>query len=177
MAEMKSSYFLRGLPGHPSHPPLTGATIGAYTFATVAAVASKAGLAEHGFARGWWLALLVGLITSAFTVTTGVLDWLTISRGSELWKTATTHALAMVTATIFFVIAVLLGHSGYGAGAVKTLPMILTVVGFSALSAGGWLGGAITYVHGMRVLNLVDEPSTRAVSPVPHEEKVEAAES
>jgi uncharacterized membrane protein len=177
MAEMKSSYLFRGLPGHPLHPPLTGATIGAYTFATVAALASKAGLAEHGFARGWWLALLVGLITSAFTVATGVLDWRTISRGSELWKTATTHALAMATATVFFVLAILFGHSGYGPGAVKTGPLILTIVGFIALSAGGWLGGAITYVHGMRVLNLVDEPAARAVSPIPHEEKAEAAES
>ena len=44
----------------------------------------------------------------------------------------------------------------------------------SALSAGGWLGGAITYVHGMRVLSLPDEPAARAASPVPHEEKVKA---
>jgi hypothetical protein len=29
----------------------------------------------------------------------------------------------------------------------------------------------------MRVLNLVEEPAQRAVAPVPHEEKVEAAES
>jgi hypothetical protein len=42
------------------------------------------------------------------------------------------------------------------------------------LTVGGWLGGAITYVHGMRVLSLPDEPATRAASPVPHEEKVEA---
>lgn len=177
MAEVKPSYLFRGLPGHPLHPPLTGATIGAYTFATVAAVASKAGAAEHGFARAWWLALLVGLISSAFTVTTGLLDWLTISRGSELWKTATTHALAMVTATVFFVLAIALGHSGYHVGAVRTGAFILTIVGFVALSAGGWFGGAITYVYGMRVLNLVEEPAERAVSPLPHDEKVDPAKS
>jgi uncharacterized membrane protein len=177
MAEMKPSYFLRGLPGHPLHPPLTDATIGAYTFATIAAVASTAGVAEDGFATGWWLALVVGLITSALTVVTGVLDWLTITWGSELWKTATTHALAMVTATIFFVLAIVVGHGGYVRGEVTTGALILTLVGFVALTTGGWLGGAITYVHGMRVLSLVDEPAVRAASPVPHEEKVEAAES
>ena len=48
---------LRGFPGHPSHSPLTDATIGAYTFAAVAAVLSKLGVAEHGFAQAWWLAL------------------------------------------------------------------------------------------------------------------------
>ena len=177
MAAMKPSYLFRGLPGHPLHPPLTGATIGAYTFATVAGVASKTGVAEHGFARAWWLALVFGLITSAFTVATGLLDWLTIGRGSELWKTATTHALVMVTATGLFVLAIIFGHSGYHAGAVKTGAFILSIVGFVALSAGGWLGGAITYVYGMRVLNLVEEPTERAVSPVPHDEKVEAAKT
>jgi uncharacterized membrane protein len=173
---MKPSYLFRGVPGHPLHPPLTDATIGAYTFATVAAAASKLGIADHEFAKGWWLALLVGLIASAFTVATGVLDWLTISRGSELWKTATTHALAMVTASILFVLAIIFGHAGYTDGAVTTGAFILTLLGFVALTAGGWLGGAITYVHGMRVLNLGDEPTERAVSPVPQDEKVEAAQ-
>ena len=39
------------------------------------------------------------------------------------------------------------------------------------MTAGGWLGGAIVYVHGMRVLSLVKEPTERAVAPVPHPEK------
>lgn len=174
---MKPSYLFRGLPGHPLHPPLTDATIGAYTFATVAAIVSKAGLAEHGFATAWWLALVIGLITSVLTVLTGVLDWLTITWGSELWKTATKHALTMVTATIFFVLAIIFGHGGYVRGEVMTVSLILTLVGFVALTAGGWLGGAITYVHGMRVLSLVEEPAIRTASPIPHDEKVEAAES
>ena len=37
MAEFKPSYLIRGLPGHPLHPPLTDATIGTYTFAAVEA--------------------------------------------------------------------------------------------------------------------------------------------
>ena len=55
---------LRGFPGHPSHPPLTDVTIGAYTFATVAAILTKLGVAEHAFAQAWWLALIVGAISS-----------------------------------------------------------------------------------------------------------------
>jgi uncharacterized membrane protein len=173
---MKASYLVRGLPGHPLHPPLTDATIGAYTFATVAAVVSKLGLADHAFAKAWWLALVVALISSALTVLAGVADWLTITWASELWKTATIHACAMVTATVFFVLAIIFGHGGYVDSRVPTGSFILTLVGFAALTTGGWLGGAITYVHGMRVLKLVDEPAVRASAPVPHEEKVEAAE-
>src|SRR4051794_19292943 len=62
---------LRGVPGHPSHPPLTDATIGAYTFATIAAILSKLGVAEHPFAQAWWLALVVGAAASLLTVFTG----------------------------------------------------------------------------------------------------------
>jgi hypothetical protein len=48
------------------------------------------------------------------------------------------------------------------------------LIGFVLLTAGGWLGGANVFVHGMRVLNLVDEPASRAVSPLPLPEKEEA---
>jgi hypothetical protein len=32
----------------------------------------------------------------------------------------------------------------------------------------------VVFVHGMRVLSLVDEPTSRAVAPVPHPEKERA---
>jgi len=51
---------------------------------------------------------------------------------------------------------------------------VLTLLGFGFLTLGGWLGGAVVFVHGMRVLSLVDEPPDRAAAPVPHPEKEEA---
>jgi len=166
---------LRGFPGHPSHPPLTDATIGAYTFATVAAILSKVGVADHAFAQAWWLSLIVAAISSALTVATGLLDWLQISRGTPLWRTATIHAVTMASATVFFVLAILFGHDDYVRHAVSTGGLILTLAGFALLTAGGTMGGSIVYVHGMRVLNLVDEPTRRAIVPSTHEEKEEAA--
>jgi uncharacterized membrane protein len=166
---------LRGFPGHPSHPPLTDATIGAYTFAAAAAVLSKLGVAEHAFAQAWWLALIVGAITSAATVATGFLDWLKISRGTPLWRTATIHALTNAAASVFFLIAIFTSHDDYVAHAVSTLGLVLTLIGFGLLTAGGTMGGSITYVHGMRVLNLVDEPTRKAIVPSTSPEKEEAA--
>jgi uncharacterized membrane protein len=170
----EARFLVKGLPGHPLHPPLTDATIGAYTLATVAAIASRAGLAPHGFAHVWWLGLIVALITTVLTATTGFIDWLGISWGTPLWKTATLHLTAMVTATVLFGIAAIVGHSAYAADRVNGSGLALTIVGFVVLTTGGWLGGAVVYVHGMRVLSLVDEPAERAVAPVPHEEKLEA---
>ena len=165
---MKLKYLVQGLPGHPLHPPLTDATIGIYTFATIASVLSKLGIADGTFATAWWLALVVGLAITALTALTGLVDWLSIEWGSELWKTATSHMVAMLIATVFFLSAAVAGHGGYVDDAVTTGAFILTLVGFALLTLGGWLGGAIVFV---RVLSLVEEPAGRAVSPLPHAEK------
>ena len=172
---MKLSYLWKGLPGHPIHPPLTDATIGIYTFATIAALADVTGISNNAATHGWWLALLAGLVATVPTALTGLADWLTIEWGTELWKTATLHLTAMVSATVFFGLAALFGHSSFKAGNVSAGEFILTAVGFGLLTLGGWLGGTVVFVHGMRVLNLVQEPAERAVSPVPKPEK-EAAE-
>jgi uncharacterized membrane protein len=177
MAEFKASYLVRGTPGHPLHPPLTDATIGAYTFATIAAVLSKLGIAEHGFAQAWWLALVVGIATSVLTIFAGLVDYFRISPGTELRRTATYHALANAVGSIFFILAAVFGHGGYADKAVPTGSFLLTLVGFAFLTLGGTIGGAITYVHGMRVLNLVDEPAEKASSPLPTDEKVRAEEA
>ena len=176
MAGFKASYLIEGLPGHPLHPPLTDATIGIYTFATLAAVLSKLGIAKHAFAQAWWLALVIALATTVLTALTGLVDWLKITWGSEMWKTATLHLSAMLTASVVFLLAAVLGHGGYVDRAVTTGPFILTLIGFVCLTTGGWLGGAITFVHGMRVLSLPDEDTVRAIAPAPTDEKVEAAE-
>jgi uncharacterized membrane protein len=160
-------YLYRGTPGHPLHPPLTDATIGAYTFATAAALLDVVGITESAAANGWWLALIVGLILSAGAALTGLADWLAIERGTPLFRTATSHMLAMLATTVLFAVAAIMGHARYDEGVVEALPFVFTLLGFAMLTLGGWLGGTIVFVHGMRVLNLVEEPASRAASPTP----------
>jgi uncharacterized membrane protein len=168
---MKLSYLWRGLPGHPIHPPLTDATIGIYTFATIAGFVEVVGITAQNGAIGWWIGLIFGLIATVPTALTGLADWLTISWRSDLWWTATFHLSAMVTATVFFGLAAIFGHGAYTHANVSAGAYALTVIGFGFLTLGGWLGGAVVYVHGMRVLNLLKEPAARAASPLPHPEK------
>ena len=172
---MKANYLGKGLPGHPLHPPLTDATIGIYTGATAFGVLSALGVSDENMATAWWLALVIGLVVTVPTALTGLIDWLSIERGTPLWRTATSHGLAMVTATVFFLLAAIFGHGGYVDGEVYGGALALTLIGFGCLTLGGWLGGTVVFVHGMRVLNLVHEPSTRAAAPVAHPEK-EAAQ-
>jgi uncharacterized membrane protein len=171
---MKLSYLWHGLPGHPLHPPLTDATIGTYSFATIAGFLEIVGITKNNGAIGWWIALVIGLILTVPTALTGLAEWLTITWRSELWWTATWHMLAMVTATVFFGLAAIFGHDAYTHANVSGGSYALSLVGFACLTLGGWLGGAVVFVYGMRVLNLVHEPPGRAVSPAPHREKQEA---
>ncbi len=172
---MKLSYLVKGLPGHPLHPPLTDATIGIYTGATAFGVLSALGVSEANMAKAWWLALVAGLVVTAPTALTGLVDWLGITWGTPLWRTATFHMLSMLAATVFFLLAAIFGHGGYVGDEVTSGALVLTLIGFGTLSLGGWLGGTMVYVHGMRVLNLVEEPALRAAAPVPTPEKEEAA--
>jgi hypothetical protein len=141
-------------------------TIGTYSFATIAAILNVANIVQRNAAYAWWLALVVGLCSTALTATTGFIEWIEIEWGSELWKTATAHLTAMLAATGAFLAAALVGHHGYTHGTVSGGAFALTLVGFVLLTTGGWLGGAVVFVHGMRVLNLVAEPFERASAPV-----------
>ena len=160
-------FFLKGPAGHPLHPPLTDVTVGAYTFATAMAVLSRLGVSEHNTATAWWLALIAGLIVSGPTALAGFADWLQITVGTPLWRTATLHMGTMLTATIIFAITAGAGHADYVDGVVSGGSLILTLAGFGVLTVGGFFGGSIVFVHGMPVLN-------RAAPPPPQPEKEEA---
>jgi uncharacterized membrane protein len=173
---VKLEYLYRGFPGHPLHPPLTDATIGIYTFATIAAVLDTLGISDDVAAQGWALGLVVGLVVSVPTALTGFADWITISRGTPLWRTATAHLFAMVGATVLFLLSIAIGYSDGMDGVLEPVPFVLTLAGFLMLTVGGWLGGALVFNYGMRVLNLVEEPARQAASPIPNSEE-EAAEN
>jgi uncharacterized membrane protein len=171
---VKLSYLVRGLPGHPLHPPLTDLTIGTYTFATIAAILDVTNLVQRNAAYAWWIALVVGLCSTALTATTGFMDWIEIEWGSELWKTATAHLSAMLAATGAFLAAALVGHHGYTQGTISGGALALTLVGFVLLTTGGWLGGAVVFVHGMRVLSLVSARFEDTALPTSAQEPKEA---
>jgi uncharacterized membrane protein len=101
----------QGLPGHPLHPPLTDVTIGLYTGATAFGVLSALGVSEDNLATAWWLAVVGGLIVTVPTALAGLVDWLGITRGTPLFRTATMHLSSMVT--VFFLIAAIAGHGDY----------------------------------------------------------------
>ena len=172
---LKPSYAIRGLPGHPLHPPLTDVAIGAFTAATILALLHVFGVSEGNTVTAWWLTLVIAEVFAGLAAIAGFADWLQLNMGTPIWRTATAHFAAMVLAAALFALTIFLGHGDYVDREITGVPLILNLIAYGMLTLGGWLGGSIVFVHGMRVLGLAEEPAARAVSPVPKPEK-EAAE-
>jgi uncharacterized membrane protein len=162
-ARSKTEAVLHGLPGHPLHPPLTDATIGMFVLAGGLALIGALGAIEDEAGKACWLALIGGLIVALPTAATGFADWIRLDWGSARWRTATLHLTAMITAVALFAVAAWLQHRGYQRGEVTTGGLVFSLVGLVVLTVGGWLGGTIVFVHGVRVL--AAEESTESSKP------------
>jgi uncharacterized membrane protein len=153
-------------PGKPLHPPLTDASIGAYTAGVVMLVLGALGLEEEQMAHGALLAISLGLILAAPTAITGLLDWLDIPKDTPARSVATIHLFVMVTATVLFALTWLAQLDGYKDDEVRGLAVVLGLAAFAFLALGGNIGGANVFVYGIRVLKAEDTPPAEALNPL-----------
>ena len=163
---MSALDLIKGKPGKPSHPPLTDASIGAYTAGVVMLVLGALGVEEEQMAHGALLAISVGLALALPTALTGLLDWLELPRGTPRHRVATIHLFVMVAATVLFAATWIAQLGGYKDDEVRGLALVLGLVAFAALAVGGNVGGANVFVYGIRVLKREDVPVAKALSPL-----------
>jgi uncharacterized membrane protein len=152
-------------PGKPFHPPLTDASIGAYTAGVVMLVLGALGVEEEPMAHGALLAISLGLILAAPTALTGLLDWLDIPKGTPARTVATIHLWVMVTATVLFALTWVAQLDGYKDEEVRGLAVAVGLGAFAFLALGGNIGGANVFVYGIRVLKAEDTPPGEALNP------------
>jgi uncharacterized membrane protein len=157
---------IKGSPGKPLHPPLTDASIGAYTVGVAMLVAGALGLEEEQMAHGSLIAISFGLILAAPTAITGLLDWLDLPQGSPARSTATIHLLVMVTATVLFAVTWLLQRPGYNEDEVRAVALVAGLISQGVLAVGGNIGGANVFVYGVRVLKRPETPVAKALNPL-----------
>jgi uncharacterized membrane protein len=156
---------IKGLPGKPSHPPLTDASIGAYTVGSVMLILGAVGVEERQMAHGSLLALSGGLLFAAPTALTGLLDWIDLPKGTPVRKVATIHLFTMVGATVLFALTWLAHLDGYRDGEIGGTAAGLGLVALAVLAAGGYVGGSLAFVYGVRVLKRSDVSVTDALIP------------
>jgi uncharacterized membrane protein len=156
---------IRGFPGKPSHPPLTDVSVGAYTAGVAMLVLGALGVEEGPMAHGALLAISVGLLVAVPTAVTGVVDWLDIDKETPARQLGLVHLAAMVTATVLFAATWLVQLDGYNDEVVKSLALILGLAAELVLTAGGYLGGTLVFVYGVRVLKRRDARVADALVP------------
>ena len=131
---------LSGTPfGHPAHPVLVTVPIGAWVTATyLDLVGGRKGRASAQQAVG------LGVVSALPAVATGLSDWFDTA-GAER-RVGLVHASVNDLAIGLFGaswVARRRGRYGLGVG--------LAAAGFTALGAGGWLGGHLAYAQGVGV--------------------------
>ncbi len=156
---------MKGFRGHPSHPPLTDVTVGALTVATVAAVVGWFDVAAELVVPTAFVALVIGLVAAVPTALTGLLDLLDIRPGTPARATALIHLFVMLTAVALYVLAAVLLHPGLEADEVPDAAAGVAVAAFVTLTFGGWVGGSLAYVYGIRVVEDEDAPTAEALRP------------
>jgi uncharacterized membrane protein len=156
---------IKGLPGKPSHPPLTDASIGAYTVGVAMLVLGALGVEEEQMAHGSLLAISGGLLLALPTALTGLLDWLDVEKGTPARTMATIHLFTMLSATVLFALTWIVQLDGYKDDVVKTGAWILGLGAESLLAAGGYIGGSLVFVYGVRVLKRRETPVANALIP------------
>ncbi len=158
---------VRGFRGHPNHPPLTDATIGAYTAGTLMVFLSWLGLfLPEKLAWGGFLSILAGLLFSIPTIVTGFFDYIQIPRGTGMRRTANLHWISMVLATSTYLVAAALLQKALDHGIVTTAALAVTLSAFALLFVGGYVGGTVVFEYGMRVRNVDPEtPMADALKP------------
>jgi nitrite reductase/ring-hydroxylating ferredoxin subunit/uncharacterized membrane protein len=137
---------LSGTPlGHPLHPVLTDVAIGAFTGATI--------LDLFGGRRseaGVDVLLAAGLLSALPTAAAGLSDW-SDTYGPDQ-RVGVVHALSNVVGLGCFAVSLAARRRGH-----RGLGRMLGLTGMAALSAGGYLGGHLSFAAGVGVNHAFDQ--------------------
>jgi nitrite reductase/ring-hydroxylating ferredoxin subunit len=132
--------------GHPVHPMVTDVPVGAMTVAAILDVTGHEGAAD--------LAIATGLAAMTASAATGAAD--AVDTYGRPQVQATVHATLMIGSFTAYLVSFLLRLAG--PRLVRPIAVLLSWLGYGAMSAGAYIGGDITYRSG----NQVDRHAWRA---------------
>ena len=148
--------------GHPVHPMLVSFPIGLW-------ITSFAADVIFYFHRNTSLLLIskfmiaAGIVGAIAAAVPGIVDWLTLT-DKDVTKVANWHARLNIIALIIFAISL---YFRMRAGAhwvhySMRIPFLLSFLGVVLISISGWLGGELTFKHGvgMASSSRKDEPKS-----------------
>jgi uncharacterized membrane protein len=138
--------------GHPVHPMIVPFPIALWTTSFLTDLLFY-------FTRGSVLPLIskfllaAGCLGAIAAAIPGIIDWLSISH-KEVKKIADWHGRLNIIALLVFAAGLYLRMNSGGAALVNhglKVPFLLSLVGVILISISGWLGGALSFEHGVGV--------------------------
>ena len=128
--------------GHPLHPILTDIPVGVWT-SSVLLDWTRGKDSQSASDR----LILIGLLAAGATAASGWSDWADAEQeNAEVRRSGLVHAATNATA-----VALMLGSYSARKRGARGRGRLLSLAGSSALGAGGWLGGHLTYTLGAGV--------------------------
>jgi uncharacterized membrane protein len=151
--------------GHPLHPMLVPFPIAFYTATLIACIVY--GSTDNTL---WFRVALImncgGVIGAAVAMLPGIIDWVSISQGTEAKATGLKHMVANVFSTGFFVASAVVMYTNLS----KAHPpiqsnIVLAVFGFLVMLYAGFKGWDMVQKHHMGVNSNSDEQVTEQNEP------------
>lgn len=133
---------------HPLHPLLVPLPIGFLVGALIADIAF-AMTADPFWARGSFWLLIGGLVTGLIAGLAGIIELLGVRRARAM-TSAWVHGLGNVLALVITFVSIILRWND-PAGPAASTGLFLSAVVVAMLLVTGWLGGELSYRHGVGV--------------------------
>ncbi len=138
--------------GHPFHPALVTLPIGAWICSLIFDIVSQSAEQPFIYSRGAYWLILIGIVGAIGAVLFGVLDLLTIPRGTTAFRTGLVHAALNDVVLVAFVVSFVIRRDTDFRETSSGL-IALSAAALAVLTVSGWLGGKLAYRYGVRVVD------------------------
>lgn len=149
---------LAGPYGRPFHPLLVTVPIGAFA-ATLAFDVASVLVEGRAFGRAaTWLSA-IGIVTGLLAAGFGFVDYRRLTTGTRAHATAVRHMVLMDVMLLCFTVGFFIRRADPDQYLNGTPPaaLVLSVIGSVVLVVGAWIGGRLSYSHGVRVADEQDQ--------------------
>jgi nitrite reductase/ring-hydroxylating ferredoxin subunit/uncharacterized membrane protein len=140
--------------GHPLHPPLTDAVIGAWTSALLLDLLGG-DRAEEAADR----LVAAGILAAVPTAAAGLSDWAELRGGSR--RVGSVHAIGNTTALLLHTLSWAARKRGD-----RSRGLALSALGYGAATFSAWLGGHLSFARGVGVNQTAFEDAPSEWTPV-----------
>ncbi len=136
---------------HPIHPMLVHFPIGFLVLSFLLDLVSLAFPEVPNLVRGSFYTMLFGVIAALLAAVPGFVDYSDIRRDHPGKVTATRHMTLNLMVVAIYGINLWIRSAALNDPKIGLLPLLLSIIGISLLSASGYLGGRLVYDEGIAV--------------------------